>query len=207
MLPQAASPAWIRQHDLEARSEWASLKLGGTTLAFGSDLTAVSAAHDRLMAFAAMSGFDPSTDILVLRSGTLAAPQHDFQPTDYTGFGPELSASPSRILDCWFASDNILRLRLGDETVEKRRPLVIRAFQCDPSQRRRIGLAGEIPLSQAGTCFADMNLPNPFMPLLLVLTEASGQAVELAVLPFPSLGRAPRPYLLVRPGGPRRANL
>ena len=189
MLPQTASPAWIRQQELEARAEWPSLKICGTMLAFGSDLTAVAAAHDRLLAFATLSGFDPSADLLVLRSGTLSAPQQDFQPRDYTGIGPELSASPSRILDCWFASDNILRLRLGDESVEKRRPLVIRAFQCDPTQQRRIGLVGEIPLSQAGTCFADINLLNPFMPLLLVLTEAPGQAVELGVVAFPSLCR------------------
>ena len=189
MLPQTASPAWIKQQELASRAEWASLKICGTTLAFGSDLTAVSAAQDRLLTFATLSGFDPSADLLVLRSGTLSAPQHDFQPRDYTGIGPELSASPSRILDSWYASDNILRLRLGDESVEKRRQLVIRAFQCDPTQQRRIGLVGEVALSLAGTCFADFNLPNPLMPLLLILTEASGQAVELGVLPFPSLCR------------------
>ena len=189
MLPQGASPAWKRHAELLAQPGGAALAMCGAAVAFGTDMAAVAAARHRIAAFAVLSGLATATDVRALQNGALAAAGGDFQPHVYSGLGPELVGGSSRLADAWFAADTVLRIRLGDEAVEKRPPLVIRAFQCDPLLARQPLLVGEVPLPPAGTCFADLDLPNQLMPLLLVLGEAGGQAVELGVLPFPSFCR------------------
>ncbi len=188
-LPQGASPAWKRHTKLLAQPGDVTLAICGAALAFGPDSTAVTSAQLPIAAFAVLSGLDPASDVRVLQDGALTPRDGEFLPHHYAGLGPELAEGPSRLVDAWFAADTALRIRFGDEAVEKRMPLVIRAFQCDPQHARQPILVGEVPLPPSGTCFADFDLVNPLMPLLLVLSEAAGQVKELGLLAFPSLCR------------------
>ena len=189
MLPQPAASAWKRQAELENEPGHSLLTICGVPLAFGSDITAITAAQDRINAFAILSGLDPAIDVQAPQDTVPAETGSGLLPSSYTGVGPELAGNSSRLVDAWFATDTALRVRFGDETVESRRPLVIRAFQCDPLHQRQPILAGEVALPPSGTCFADFDVANPLMALLLVLSEADGQVVELGLLPFPSLCR------------------
>ena len=184
------APPWMCHAELLASPQHASVSIGKTAIAFGSDGSVIAKSGNRLLALMDMLRLDRTSDLRISRNAAhdmdLAA---DFQPHAYRGLGPELDWGPSCLVDAWFSSERTLRIRFGEETEELRRPLVIRAFECNLSQSRDPLLAGEALLPESGPGFVDFSLTNPLMPLLLVLSEPEGQAVEIGLLPFPSLCR------------------
>ena len=183
-------PPWHSHAELQATPQRASFAIGKTAITFGPDTTAIVQSGARLMAFMDMLGLDRKSSARSFRNASQAVDlAADFAPRAYCGFGPELGSGPSRLVDAWFSSERTLRIRLGDEAAEAHKPLVIRAFQCDPAQPGDPVLAGEALLPEFGPGFVDFALLSPLLPLLLVLSEGGGQAVEIGLLPFPSLCR------------------
>lgn len=174
--------AWTRQAEIEEKPGPFSLSIGGRVVASATDDAVTAAARDRVLAFLAMMAIAADGAAEVLR-GT------DFNARSYRGFGPELGSGAARVTDIWFAADRTLRLRTGDEAAAQRKRLVARAFQCVAAGSPELMLCGEVLLSGSGPDFFDLTLNSALLPVLIVLAEPNGTAVDISLLPFPSLCR------------------
>jgi hypothetical protein len=96
------------------------------------------------------------------------------------------AAAAPRFDDAWFVSSHCLRVRWA-AGANDREPCIATALQW--------AIAGGAPvMSEAvigdpGLFFLDVQLANPFLPVLLVLTTPTGDVRASTLLPFPSLCR------------------
>jgi hypothetical protein len=101
-----------------------------------------------------------------------------------------LPAAGVRIADVWAVSDKLLRLR-----VESLRPgsldaagCVLRASQIEPGDEA-LAMVAEAVVASDGPVFIDLDLVNPYFPVLISTTDLRGRWLEATLLPFPSLCR------------------
>ncbi len=112
-----------------------------------------------------------------------------------SGFGDEAAAiNPDRceegelssptLLDGWYVTQGRLRTRWRAKSYS----FVVRAYQHDPSAGGALQLAGEgVILSPLD--FVDVNLANPYFPILFVISSNDGSVRAARLLAFPSLCR------------------
>jgi hypothetical protein len=110
-----------------------------------------------------------------------------------TGTAPaELSDIPrsaDRLLDAWYVNATQSRTRWDSADF----PFVIRAYQHDPLRDGTLCLVGE-GLTASPVDPVDLNLQNPFFPVLLVFAAPDGTVRGAKVLAFPSLCRGGAHY-------------
>lgn len=118
---------------------------------------------------------------------------HDLDKFARAGRGklvlPDLAARPLHfddlqlpVQDGWFSSDRRLTLRLPPQSAEG---VVVRVFQATSS---KAGMLAEAFVGQSGRLLA-VELENPLLPLLLVVTRIDGELQSSHLMPFPSLFR------------------
>ena len=96
----------------------------------------------------------------------------------------ELPISTEQFADAWYVNPTLLRTRWTGG----RFPFVVRAFQCDPLREGTISLVGEGATS-GPLDVVDLQLANPFMPILLIFAELDGTPRGEKILALPSLCR------------------
>lgn len=96
----------------------------------------------------------------------------------------DLPDSTERLLDAWYVNASQLRTRWNG----KEFPFVIRAFQHDPRRDGEVSLVGEALVSSTIDVI-DLDLSNPFFPVLFVFADPQGRLRAALVLAFPSLCR------------------
>ncbi|WP_345165578.1 hypothetical protein [Sphingomonas daechungensis] len=98
------------------------------------------------------------------------------------------------LIDAWQTGDGRLRTRWSADGAG----CIVRAYQHDPEKGGSLALLGE-GLVIAATDFIDVNLRNPFFPLVFVLADPDGTIRGSKMLVFPSLcrGGAHFPELLL----------
>jgi hypothetical protein len=95
----------------------------------------------------------------------------------------EAGDQSSELRDAWFVSNGRLRCRWKiDDSV------VVRAYQHDPRADGALRLVGE-GLILSALDFIDLNVKNPFFPVLFVLCGPDGGVRSTELLAFPSLSR------------------
>jgi hypothetical protein len=92
--------------------------------------------------------------------------------------------SGPEILDAWFLNDDVVRLRFPARAGASG---AVRILQLDP--RSGACLVGEGEIRRDWPSIVDARLTNPFQPILVVHTDASGQLQAGGIVPFPSLFR------------------
>ncbi|MFN7883779.1 MAG: hypothetical protein ACK5PF_12310, partial [bacterium] len=140
-----ALPDWLRSEELLGRREAGAVQLFGRTLA--------------LARAPAGSDAGPLPGVLAWLSGHGEAPA---LPQSVCRW--ELAAAGARIVDIWFTSDSMLRLRV--EMADSAPPHVLRAYQVGADPVVPVSV-GERPLVGAGPHFIDLELARPWMPVLL----------------------------------------
>ncbi|MGH7026609.1 hypothetical protein [Brevundimonas sp.] len=156
---------WVSAHDLAALAEQESLSLDGVVLGRVSPEN-----RHRLAASAAAFSSDPRRRREAARDASARiAPW---------------------IADLWFINDDTLRLRLNlaGHAGAASQILVARAYQRD-LESGALRLLDEAPVRASFAPIVDARLPNPYSPVLLTLSDAQGEVVEIQALAFPSLAR------------------
>lgn len=195
VAPVAVPRPWARQSELTEAPGEGALFAGETLLAARPAATVLAAAKPLLAAFRHMSGLAETNGLAIRRDGGLEAlPATGFEPRSYRGLGPAFTAGPAKLVDAWYAAGRTLRLRLGEDDKPGASLLVLRAFQAQPDSGSAPTMVAEAALDGTVPGFVDLNLVSAFMPVLLVLSEAEGQATEIGLLPFPSLCRGGMHY-------------
>lgn len=97
-----------------------------------------------------------------------------------------------RISDIVFSSSHDLRIRLecsGSPTGAR-----LTALQLDPIGGRRSAVVSAVGLVCDGISILDVRLANPYLPVLLTLTDSAGRLLDTTIIPFPSLCRGGSHY-------------
>lgn len=92
---------------------------------------------------------------------------------------------PLRIVDLWFATDSELRIRVEDAAV----PCTLRFYQPEFGPTAGLALVGEQAVAGPGIAFVGVPLANPLLPLLVTVSDESGETPAMDIVPFPSLCR------------------
>ncbi len=92
------------------------------------------------------------------------------------------------VADVWFVSDRGLRFRFQSSLWQDDASLTCRCYQYEPRAARLVTV-GEHPVGKAEIEFADAMLLNPFLPVLMAITNQDGRLIGTSLLPFPSLCR------------------
>lgn len=106
-----------------------------------------------------------------------------------------------RISDLWFPTTNQLRLRIyvdDEEHIDAYNHATIKLYQFDEIQGRSAKLIGRRPLERSGITFISVELPNPYLPVLMTLSDSDNNIRLIDVLPFPSLCRGGSHYAELR---------
>jgi hypothetical protein len=179
--------AWKRHADLKAVPVGEGIFIDGALIAWSPPGRLSGHSHSRFAVFSAMTGLKPTGG--AHQNETENAPGADFDAKGYCSLGHQLTAGSAAVADMWFINDRTLRIRFGNDDEAGGEPLVVRAFHVNPAANSGPVLAGEALVGTGGPEFADFALASPFLPLLLVVTELTGEAKEIGLLPFPSLCR------------------
>ena len=185
-LASADQSAWRRHSQLQVMPGKNSLFLGHTMVAWSPVGDLAAQTSDRLIAFLRLSGL-PDVGLLTME-GAESIAIDPFDGRGFRCFGGLLEDGPARIVDAWHASDRLLRLRLAGSDPSAS-PLAVTAFQWDEHHSQGVLLTGETLHRADETSFADVTLYNPLMPVLLVVSDINGSALDISLLPFPSLCR------------------
>jgi hypothetical protein len=111
---------------------------------------------------------------------------------DLSGFAQSAGSSKTRsdrlvaasqLLDAWYVNHGQLRVRWRQDA-----PLVIRAYQLDNTKNGELSMVGE-GISVSPLDPIDLNLRNPYFPVLFVLSDPDGKLRGFEFLAFPSLCR------------------
>ena len=99
-----------------------------------------------------------------------------------------------KITDAWLETDYDLRLRLdvGPQAFDDDGnpvSLFIRAYQFHASSESSLDIVGQSHFLPEGIGFFDAALVNPYMAVLLVITNDYGSILDVIFLPFPALCR------------------
>lgn len=95
------------------------------------------------------------------------------------------SGSPHHVIDAWYVTDFAMRVRWQRKGEEA---FAIRVFQTFAGQGMVAALVAEAIIDNP-LGLADLNLVNPYAPLLIVECEPDGAIRGASILPFPSLCR------------------
>ncbi|MCB1433729.1 MAG: hypothetical protein KDK75_14965, partial [Alphaproteobacteria bacterium] len=185
-LASADPSAWRRHSQLQVMPGKGSLFAGHTLIAWSPAANLVKQASGRLAAFLRLSGLPGDGPLRV--EGEENSAISPFDRRGFACFGSLLDDGPARIVDAWHASDRLLRLRLASNDPSAS-PLAATAFQWDEHHSQGVLLVGETLHKADETSFADVTLYNPLMPVLLVVSDIDGSALDISLLPFPSLCR------------------
>lgn len=129
---------------------------------------------------------------LVKQADERTALQSEFERlASLSGFGPRqpagaragATAASATLVDAWYFNSSGLRTRWHDEA----RPFVARGYQHDPSTGS-LKLVGEA-LIQSNLDLLDLNLADPYFPVLFVFAAAGGDIRGACLMAFPSLCR------------------
>lgn len=190
-LPQAAGAALAGGESRSAQqaagpvSGTLQLRLAGRSLCHVSG-AAEPVARDWLLAatlLCRLSGVQPAAWTGL--DAPLALPEpSEWQHDRVRAFSGETRAD---IVDIYHMSSHDLRLRLFCRGMEP--GASITAVQLDPFCGQKELVLSSSRLVADGAAFFDVSLANPFLPLLLMLTDATGRLFGTAMLPFPSLCR------------------
>lgn len=94
------------------------------------------------------------------------------------------------IENIWFADESRLRFVFtGQEDSSDEAPGMLRAWQADPLTPLRFVAVGSASLPAKGPAFLDVAMINPFMPVLLELSDSFSVTQGYALITFPSLLR------------------
>ena len=183
--PAAIPAQWIRHVDL---SQASGLTFGDQCLG----LIEAPMVLAPLAAYCRLFGLDCAG---VVRTGLehegFDAPDA-VSPETYCGFGQRLAFGPNGLADAWFADERTLRLRFGADAPgaePSAEPIVARGLQGSAAEPAKLALCGEALLPSGGPSFVDFALPDPMLPVIVVLTTPGGAVLEVSVIPFPSLIR------------------
>ena len=121
--------------------------------------------------------------------------------TQLSGFGEgpvaDAPTSHEQLIDAWFVKSACLRTRwaAGKDV------FVVRAFQCDTMREGFVSLVGEGLAADPLACI-DLQLTNPYFPILFAFVEPDGALRGARIMTFPSLcrGGAHHPELVVTSG-------
>lgn len=103
---------------------------------------------------------------------------------DVTVSGDDGGALPDAIEDVWFASDTELRFRVASGKSDTQ----MRFYQADRAAGTLVEI-GAVALTGEGPLFGDATTRNPFLPILIVVSDGTA-----GLLPFPSLCRGGAHY-------------
>lgn len=93
----------------------------------------------------------------------------------------------ARVTDLWFATGSQLRLRMHAVSSVESSPLVLDFYQCDIAGGEPAAAIASHRLDRAGISFISVDLLNPFLPLLIAVSEGGAGTRLLDILPYPSL--------------------
>ena len=102
--------------------------------------------------------------------------------------GRVLRSGPEAIADLWSAGPSQMSMKIGGEA-EGCTGGFVTAWQGAPDDPGRLWRIGQAALPFSGPLWWDLDLLNPFMPVLVCLSDELGFTRDTALLPFPSLAR------------------
>jgi hypothetical protein len=97
------------------------------------------------------------------------------------------------VTDLWFANGRQLRLRFDPLVPSLPKTAVWRIHQCDLETGTVVPLAGKT-VDHGELSFLDVDLRNPFLPVLFSVSTGEGRLIATSLLPFPSLCRGGMHY-------------
>lgn len=86
----------------------------------------------------------------------------------------------------WYSNSRDLRVSI-DKDPSFNNPRVLRAYQYEPVVGGGLVLVGECLLDGESWQLTDLALANPYLPVLLTLSEPNGVLADAALIPYPSL--------------------
>lgn len=91
-----------------------------------------------------------------------------------------------QIESVWYVNSRDLRL-VFEKSLSFSLPRVFRAYQYDPAVGGGLVLVGEFILQGKDWQLTDLQLVNPYLPVLLTLATSDGYLTDAALIPYPSL--------------------
>lgn len=86
----------------------------------------------------------------------------------------------------WYSNSRDLRVSI-DKDPSFKNPRVLRAYQYEADVGGGLVLVGECLLDGESWQLTDLALVNPYLPVLLTLSEPNGVLADVALIPYPSL--------------------
>jgi hypothetical protein len=188
--PAPRPSVFLAAHEWQYLPAVSLIEFGGIPVGVEAAIDgAPSALPVRLLAglrqFSALNGMSAAHG-LSLRDTTGAQPiAADMPPDAATGEAHCFGPSGLRLRRAWYASARLLRMHVDTGAVSEAR--VLRAYQYDAGMDGQLAMVAEAPLGLGGDTALDLALLNPYLPVLLLLSDGRGQLLDLALLPFPSL--------------------
>lgn len=204
--PMACGGGWMpfsmrrlpprRQAGFLAAQDWPHLP-AASLIEFGGIPVGVEATVDsaaaglpvRILAglrrFSALNGMQAVHGLSVRDAAGVQAVAIDL-PLDATEGAPHCFGSGGLQLQrAWYANARLLRVHF--DTLSVSEPCVLRAYQYDPGMDGQLVMAAESLFGLEGEAALDIALLNPYLPVLLLVSDVNGKLLDLALLPFPSL--------------------
>lgn len=106
--------------------------------------------------------------------------------------GEALREGPDAISDLWVEGAARMCLKLGGEISQRAQRAdggFVSAWQAAPKEPKRLRRVGHAALPVSGPLWWELELDNPFMPVLVCLADAAQFTRDAAVIAFPSLAR------------------
>ncbi len=104
-------------------------------------------------------------------------------------WGAALREGRHAVADMWIEGPGRMCVRVGNETSDGSDGGLLSAWQEKPTGGNRLRRVGHAALPRSGPLWWDIDLDNPFMPILLCLARTDGTTRAVALIPFPSLAR------------------
>lgn len=178
--PVSTSTPWRQGRSLRAGQGKSLARFGGVAVGLLRDVyddqtEPLSDSLARaLREFCQVCGLEPH-DVAQARSGRL--------PRRIPATSSAPNGADPRVVDGWFVSDSLLRLRFERSD----QPAVVRLLQA--ADGGRLQLVGEAPLIDGEQHFVDVLLWNPLEPVLIVYAQPNGRLSGGGLMAFPSLFR------------------
>jgi GT2 family glycosyltransferase len=197
-LPTSLSPG---QHVAEAQIRGAALRKSPLSFEWSGAPSPSQIPEDNfaggvqsVLVFARMLGLE-AMEVLPFALAGLQAPEAATHPwfdtRDYSTLHIRFAGSEVNVEDVWFTRTNTLRFRIASPSSDPglRAPAVLRILQRQEDGSAQPLSLAEHTLSADGLTFVDVDVSNPYMPLLIVAQTGEGRFLGTTLLPFPSLCR------------------
>lgn len=146
---------------------------------------------DPILAFCALSGHakKPMCRYMGSSRPRINEIENDADPALVRTFAAR-ATSGAIVEDAWLATEYDLRLRYTVAPgVAGAAGRLVRLYQFDAAEGAPLQMLAQVPLPAEGVAFVDAALANPYMPVLIVVTDAAGLVFDTTLLPFPALCR------------------